>query len=57
LYNENYDLDDMRDMLEDDDFFEDTYKDYISENEGKTNESKEECLKVLKEIVEEGREL
>jgi len=57
LFNNDFSLEDMADMLEDEDFFEDTYQSYLGENEGKTNQSKEACLALLKELVERGEEL
>lgn len=57
LFNYDYDLDAMQDMLNDTDYFEEVYKEYKSENQEKDLQSKEECLKLLKEIIKEGNEL
>ena len=57
LYDYDYPLEDMSFMLEEEEYFEDAYQNYIDENYGKTNQSREECLALLKEIVEKGEEL
>ncbi|WP_298203108.1 hypothetical protein [Desulfosporosinus sp.] len=57
LYNYNYTQDDMTDMLEDEEYFDDVYESYIDENERKTNQTKEECMNVIKELIEKGEEL
>lgn len=57
LFNDDCSLQDMKEMLDDEDIFEDAYERYIDENIGKTNQSKEECLKLLKELLEKGEEL
>lgn len=54
LFNYDYCLDDMQDMIEDADFFEAVYKEYIGEKYAKNNQNKEECLEVLEEIIKEG---
>ena len=56
LFNYDYSLDSMKDMIEDTELFEEVYADYKAEND-KDIESKEDCLKLLKEIVEDGKEL
>ncbi|WP_018211156.1 hypothetical protein [Desulfitobacterium hafniense] len=57
LYELGYDLDDMSFMLEEEDYFEDAYENYIDFNYGKENQSKEKCIALLKEIVEKGKNL
>lgn len=57
LYNNDFGIDEMKDMIEDEDWFEETYQEYLEENTGKTNQTKEECLALLKELVEKGEEL
>ncbi|KJR47384.1 hypothetical protein UF75_2228 [Desulfosporosinus sp. I2] len=57
LYNHDYTLEDIADMLEDEDYFEDVYERYIDENEGKTNQTREECINVIKELIDKGEEL
>lgn len=57
LYNHDYTLEDIADMLEDEDYFEDVYERYINENEGKTNQTREECINLIKELIEKGEEL
>lgn len=57
LFNYSFILDDMAEMVEDENFFEDTYQTYIAEASGLTIESKEQCLETLKEIIENGKEL
>ena len=57
LFNNDFSLEDMKDMIEDEDWFEDTYQDYLAENSHMTNETKDICLATLKEIVEKGEEL
>ncbi|OEH86077.1 hypothetical protein BHU72_14605 [Desulfuribacillus stibiiarsenatis] len=57
LYDNDYSLDDMNDLLEDEDYFEEIYQAYISENSRMNNESKEQCLQTLKDIVSKGVEL
>lgn len=57
LYDNDYTLDDMSDMLEEGEYFDDVYERYTDDNYGKTNQAKEECLAILKELVEKGEEL
>ncbi|HVJ49387.1 hypothetical protein [Desulfitobacterium sp.] len=57
LFNNGLSLEDMADMLDDEDYFEDVYQSYIDENEGKTNQSKDDCLALVKKILEKGEEL
>lgn len=57
LFNNDFCLDDMKDIIEDADWFEDVYQDYLAENSHMTNESKEECMEILKELVNNGVEL
>lgn len=57
LYESGYDLDDMWFMLEEEDYFEYAYGNYIDFNYGKENQSKEKCIALLKEIVEKDVEL
>jgi hypothetical protein len=57
LYICKYDLADMKNMLDKSDFFEEVYEAYQEENVGEHIESKEECLKLLKEIIQEGKGL
>jgi hypothetical protein len=57
LFNFDYSLDSMQDMLDDTDFFEEVYEEYSDENYRKDLESKEDCLKLLEEIIKEGKEL
>ena len=37
LLDYDYCIDDMKEMIEDNDFFEDAYESYVAENSGKTN--------------------
>lgn len=57
LFNYDYDLDSIKDMLDDTNYFDEVYEEYSSENRGKHLESKEACLKLLKEIADNGKEL
>lgn len=57
LFNNGFSLEDMADLLDDEDIFEDAYQSYIDENEGKTNQSKDDCLALVKKILEKGEEL
>lgn len=57
LFNFDYTIDDMAVMLEDEEFFEVVYLEYLAENPRKKNESREECLSLLKNLVEKGKEL
>lgn len=57
LYNFDYDLEAMAEMIEDDDYFDEVYQEYLEENSHMTNQKKEECLETLKEILEGGKEL
>lgn len=57
LFNYDYCLDDIQEMIEDQDFFNQVYDEYLGECYAKENQSKEECLEVLKEIIIKGVEL
>lgn len=57
LFNYDYDLDRMQDMIDDNDFFDQVYEEYKSESYGKELESKEDCMKLLKDIIDGGKEL
>jgi len=57
LSNYEYCLEDMKVLIEDEDFFEEVYQEYLGEQYAKHNQSREECLNLLKEILEEGKEL
>lgn len=57
LFNYDYLIDDMKDLVEDADEFELTYEEYIGECYADNNQSKEECMKVLKDIIKKGIEL
>jgi hypothetical protein len=57
LFNNDYSLASMQDMLEFTDYFEEVYEEYSDENRGKDLESKEDCMKLLEEIIKEGKEL
>ena len=57
LYNYDYDLESMSEMLENDEYFNEVYDEYLEEAYGKDVQSKEECVQLLKEIVECGIEL
>lgn len=47
----------MKEMFEDNDYFENVYEDFKAESGNKTIQSKEDCRAVLKQIIEEGKEL
>lgn len=57
LFNHDYDLVMMAELLEDDEYFSEVYVDYIMEAHGKDVQSKEDCIQLLKKIVEAGIEL
>ncbi len=57
LYIYENDLDAMNDMIEDPEYFEEVYGAYQAENKGKYIESKEDCLKLLRELIHDGTEL
>lgn len=57
LYNYDCDLDTMKQMLDDADYFEEVYAEYKDEAGTKEIESKESCLAVLKELIDKGEEL
>lgn len=57
LFDYDYCIDDMKEMIEDNDFFEDAYESYVAENSGKTNLNRDECREVLAEIISAGMEL
>lgn len=57
LFNNDYGLNEMNDMIEDAEFFEEIYKDYKDEYDGQELQSKDDCLKELREIVKVGKEL
>lgn len=44
-------------MLENDEYFNEVYDEYLEEAYGKDVQCKEECIQLLKEIVECGIEL
>lgn len=57
LFNCDYDLVMMAELMEKDEYFSEVYDDYIMEANGKDVQSKEDCIQLLKEIVETGVEL
>ena len=57
LFNYDYSLENMAEMLSNDDFFEAAYQEYLDESMGKACESRESCLTTLREIVAAGAEL
>lgn len=57
LFNYDYTISDMQDMLDDEEFFEEVYSDYVAETPSKTNETKEACLSLLKNLIQKGEEL
>lgn len=56
LFIHKYDLDTIKNILEDADFFKEVYEVYKYQNDEMV-ENKERCLKVLNEIIMEGKEL
>lgn len=57
LYNNDFTLGDMAELLNDEDYFEDVYEYYIDENKKKRNQTKEECKELMRELTEKGEEL
>lgn len=45
----NYDIN-VEELLEDEDYFEEVYNEYLEEDENKEHDSKEECLAIIKEL-------
>lgn len=54
LYNYDYNMEHLNDMLSDQGQFEEDYQNYIDESEGMITESWERCLEIAKEIYREG---
>ncbi|SHN87988.1 hypothetical protein [Desulfitobacterium chlororespirans] len=57
LYNNDFTLGDMAELLKDEDYYQDVYESYIYENRRKKNQTKEECKKLMIELLEKGEEL
>lgn len=57
LYDYDYSLEDMKDMLVDPEFFNNVYEDYKAESTNKKPQSHDECRQELKNIIEKGIEL
>lgn len=58
LFEYNYGLGTISEMLDDADYFDDIYEEYEDAKYGSQDiESKEDCLKLLKEIVKDGKKL
>lgn len=57
LYNHDFDLDEMQELLNDQDLFDETYDEYKEEAWGVEIQSKEQCLELLKNIIKTGSEL
>lgn len=57
LYNHDFDLDEMQELLEDQDLFDETYDEYKEDAWGVEIQSKEQCLELLKNIIATGSEL
>ena len=57
LFKYDYNLVMMSELLENDEYFSEVYDEYIMEANGKDVQSKEDCIQLLKEIVETGVEL
>lgn len=51
LNNHRYSIEDMVNSIKGTDFFDDMYEEYLTEGTGQQCESKEDCLKVLREVV------
>ena len=58
LFNYDYCIDDMKKMLENEDYFEEVYEEYKNESCSQQKlESKDDCKKLLKELIEADKEL
>lgn len=57
LFNYDYDLDSMSEMLENDEYLSEVYDEYLEEANGKEVQSKEDCIQLLNEIIKCGIEL
>lgn len=57
LFNYDYNLISIAELLVDEDYFEGVYEEYTEQAWGKDVQSKEDCLELLKEIVDNGVEL
>lgn len=57
LFSNNYELEELQEMLENTDFFESIYQAFKDESTENYIESKDVCLKLLKSIVDTGKEL
>lgn len=57
LYNMDFTLADMADLLEDEEYFEDIYEYYLDDSEKKATQTKEECKKLMKKLLEKGEDL
>ncbi len=57
LFNYDYNLVMISELLVDEDYFEGVYEEYAEQAWGKDVQSKEDCIQLLKEIVEAGVEL
>lgn len=53
LYNNDVDVEEI---LEDEDYFLDVYEEYLEEESEKKHESKEDCISILQEIMENKKE-
>lgn len=53
LFDEEYDLAALKDMDIDEDCFNEAYEEYVELNTELEHDSKEECIKIVKELIQE----